>query len=74
MLSSDRLVKLIGSGVRCLYRLVQKKGTVLLSTSLSWPALAGCRRAETFSQLSSKKFTTLCTYGLWSESGFPMAK
>ena len=32
-------------------RLVQKKGTVLLSTSLAWPAVAGCRRAETFSQL-----------------------
>ena len=35
------------------YRLVQKKGTVLLSTSLAWPAGAGCSRAETFSQLSS---------------------
>ena len=38
------------------YRLVQKKGTVLLSTSLAWPAVAGCSRAETFSQLSSISF------------------
>ena len=31
------------------YRLVQKKGTVLISTSLALPAVAGCSRAETFS-------------------------
>ena len=35
------------------YRVVLKKGTVLLSTSLAWPAVAGCSRAETFSQLSA---------------------
>ena len=33
--------------------LCRKKGTVLLSTSLVWPAVAGCSRADTFSQLSS---------------------
>ena len=43
-----------------LYRLVQKKRNVLLSTSLAWPAVAGSRRAETFSQLSSNKFTPHC--------------
>ena len=26
-----------------------------------WPAVADCSRAETFSQLSSNKFTPLCT-------------
>ena len=46
----------------CLYRVVQKKGTVLLSTSLAWPAVAGCSRAETFSQLSSISFTQPCIY------------
>ena len=39
-----------------LYRLVQKKGTVLLSTCLAGTAEAGCSRAETFSQLSSISF------------------
>ena len=43
------------------YRLVQSKGTVLLSTSLAWPAVAGCSRAETFSQLSSISFAQPCT-------------
>ena len=43
-----------------LYRLVQKKGTVLLSTSLAWPAVGGCSRAETFSQLSSLSFAQPC--------------
>ena len=43
-----------------LYRLVQKKGTVLLSTSLAWPAVAGCSRAETFSQLSPISFAQPC--------------
>ena len=33
----------------------------MLSTSLAWPAVAICSRAETFSQLSSNKFTPLCT-------------
>ena len=33
----------------------------LLSTSLAWPAVNGCSRAENFSQLSSDKFTPLCT-------------
>ena len=33
----------------------------LLSTSLAWLARAGCSRAETFSQLSSNKFTPLCS-------------
>ena len=32
----------------------------VLSTSLAWPAVAGCSRAEIFSQLSSNKFTPLC--------------
>ena len=41
------------------YRVVQKKGTVLLSTSLAWPAVAGCSRAETFSRLNSIYFATL---------------
>ena len=54
-----------------LYRVVQKKGTVLLSTSLAWPAVAGCSRAETLSQLSSNKFTPLCSgalggHGIWN--------
>ena len=44
-----------------MYRVVQKKGTVLLSTSLAWPAVAGCSRAETFSQLSSISFAQPCT-------------
>ena len=43
------------------YRVVQKKGTVLLSTSLAWLAVAGCSRAETFSQLSSISFAQPCT-------------
>ena len=42
------------------YRVVQKKGTVLLSTSLAWPAVAGCSRAETFTQLSSIYFAQPC--------------
>ena len=37
-----------------------KKGTVLLSTSLAWPALAGCTQAETFSQLSAISFAQPC--------------
>ena len=40
---------------------MQKKGTVLLSTSLALPAVAGCSRAENFSQLSSNKFSHLCS-------------
>ena len=43
------------------YRVVQKKRTVLLSTSLAWPAVAGCSRAETFSQLSSISFAQPCS-------------
>ena len=43
-----------------LYIVVVKKGTVLLSTSLSWPAVAGCSRAETFYQLSSIPFAQPC--------------
>ena len=43
-----------------MYRLVQKKGTVLISTSLVWPVVAGCRWAETFSQLSSISFPQPC--------------
>ena len=46
---------------KTMYSLVQKKGTVLLSTSLAWPAVTGCSRAETFSQLSSISFAQLCT-------------
>ena len=45
-----------------------KKGTVLLSTSLAWPALAGCSKAETFSQLSAIYFSQPCTY---FSLGFP---
>ena len=44
-----------------LYRVVHKKGTVLLSTSLAWPAVACCSRAETFSQLSPFSFAQPCT-------------
>ena len=44
-----------------MYRVVQKKGTVLLSTSLAWPAVAGCSRAETFSLLSAISFAQPCT-------------
>ena len=43
------------------YRVVQKKGTVLLSTSLAWPAVADCSRAETFSQLSAISFAQPCS-------------
>ena len=43
-----------------LYRLVQKKGTVLLSTNLAWPAVAGCSRADTFSQLNAISFAQPC--------------
>ena len=43
-----------------IYRVVQKKGTVFLSTSQSWPAVAGCSKAETFSQLSSISFAQPC--------------
>ena len=39
-----------------MYRVVQKKGTVLLRTSLAWPAVVGCSWAETFSQLNSISF------------------
>ena len=49
------------SAIREMYRLVQKKGTVLLSTSLAWLAVAGCSRAETFTQLSSISFAQPCT-------------
>ena len=50
-------------GLRYVYRVVQKKGTVLLSTSLAWPAaaVAGCSWAEAFSQLSSISFAQPCT-------------
>ena len=40
----------------------------LLSTSLAWPAVAGCSRAEAFSQLSSNKFTPLCTATLYFDT------
>ena len=43
-----------------MYKLVQKKGSVLLSISLAWPAVAGCSWAETFSQLSSISFAQPC--------------
>ena len=39
---------------------MQKKGNVLLSTSLAWPAVAGCSQAEIFSQLSSLSFAQPC--------------
>ena len=41
-------------------RLGQKKGTVLLSTSLAWPAVAGCSRADIFSQLGAISFAQPC--------------
>ena len=44
------------------YRLVQKKWTVLLSTSLAWPAVAGCSWGETFSQLSAISFAQPCIF------------
>ena len=44
-----------------MYRVVQKKGTVLLSNSLAWPAVAGCSRAKTFSQLSAIYFAQPCS-------------
>ena len=40
-----------------------EKGTVLQSTSLAWPALAGCSRVETFSQLSAISFAQPCILG-----------
>ena len=43
-----------------IYRVVQKKGTGLLNTSLAWPAVAGCSPAETFSQLCSISFAQPC--------------
>ena len=45
-----------------LYRVVQRKRTVLLSTSLTQPAVAGCSRAETFSQLSAISFAQPCRF------------
>ena len=51
-----------------LYRVVQKKGTVLLSISLAWPAVAGCSWAETFSQLS---FITFGLPSTWPQLGPP---
>ena len=44
------------------YRLVQKKRTVLLSTCLAVPAVAGCSRAETFSQLGPISFAQPCSF------------
>ena len=46
-----------------MYREVQMQfcSSCLLSNSLAWPAVAGCSRAETFSQLSSNKFAPLCS-------------
>ena len=41
--------------------LCRKKELFLLSTSLAWPAVAGCSRAETFSQLSSITFSLPCS-------------
>ena len=42
-------------------RVVQKKGTVMQSISLAGQAVAGCSRAETFSQHSSISFAQPCT-------------
>ena len=39
-----------------------EKRTVLLSTNLAWPAVAGCSRAETFSQLSAISFAQPCMF------------
>ena len=38
-----------------------EKGTVMLSTSLAWPAVAVTSQAETFSQLSAISFAQPCT-------------
>ena len=54
-----------GNRKKVTYRLVQKKGTVLLSTSLAWPAVAGCSWAETFSQLGSISFAQPCSILPW---------
>ena len=56
--SSQLIQEVLGCS---LYRLVLKKDTVLLRTSLVWPAVAGCSRAETFSQLSAISFAQPCT-------------
>ena len=40
---------------------MRKKVTVLLSTSLAWPAWAGCSRAELFSQPGTIFFAQPCT-------------
>ena len=47
----------------------EKKWTVSLSTSLACPALDGCSRAETFSQLSPIYFAQPCTL----ETGYKVA-
>ena len=51
------------------YRVVQKKGNVMLSISLAGPAVAGCSRAETFSQLSAISFAQPCTVYNFKFSG-----
>ena len=43
------------------YSVVQKKVTVLLSTSLAWSAWAGCDWAELFSEPGTKIFAQPCT-------------
>ena len=40
---------------------MQKKGTVLLSTSLGWPAWAGCDWVELFSEPGTNFFVQSCT-------------
>ena len=45
-----------------------EKGTVLLSTSLEWPATAGCSRAETVSQLRANYFAQPCRVGKYQNS------
>ena len=40
---------------------MQKKGTVFLSTSLAWPAVADCSWADTFFQLSTISFAQPCS-------------
>ena len=42
------------------YTVVHNEVTVLLSTSLAWPAWAGCSRAELFSQPGTNFFAQPC--------------
>ena len=43
------------------YSVVQKKVTALLSTSLAWPAWAGCGWAELYSEPGTNLYAQPCT-------------